>query len=298
MTADLARMETVICNPKAKAFKEVITGDVLDPSNKIRMLNPYIALENFEEDESRQKRDGVLHLQQMNELSPYLEDNIVYVEHVYVAEGYRRHSYCRLMFDILKAQFGDAAIWVNMESAPGEDTKDGENAGSTYPVISVTDVSQVSINACIAQHPGFAVEPDDWLRDVAMESKGGKKTYPCVLIRKTAHYLPEPHRKITAEDGNLVSLGYAMQKEKLSGEKKRQEKAIYKNRGRMRSRLPQTAWKTGRGSTSLPMQYICKEIHLRCQPRISEAFAVSTGTLPLMITPHAVCYAYTTKTSR
>ena len=28
-------------------------------------------------------------------------------------------------------------------------------------------------------------------------------------------------------------------------------------------------------------QYICKEIHLRCQPRISEVFAVSTGTLPL-----------------
>ena len=28
-------------------------------------------------------------------------------------------------------------------------------------------------------------------------------------------------------------------------------------------------------------QYICIEIHLRCQPRISEVFAVSTGTLPL-----------------
>ena len=92
MTADLARMETAICYPKAKAIKEVITGDVLDPSNEIRMLKPHIALENFEEDESRQKRDGVLYLQQMNELSPYLEDNIVYVEHVYVAEDYRRHS--------------------------------------------------------------------------------------------------------------------------------------------------------------------------------------------------------------
>lgn len=229
MVADQTLMETAICFPKTQMLKNVIPKDVLDPSDALRTLNPYLALESYEEDERKAEHDRILRLQRMNELAPYLDNDIIYVENVYVAEDYRRHGYCRLLFDILRAQFGDVAIWVNMEPAPGEDAKE-EDAGSTYPVISMSDVGQVSLNACIAQHLGFTVDPDDWHRDMVQESKSGKKTYQCVLIRKIAHSLPEYLRRITAEDRDLVSLGYAMQKEKFSGKKKRQEKAIYESR--------------------------------------------------------------------
>jgi transcriptional regulator with XRE-family HTH domain len=211
MIADQTLMEPLICFPKTRALSDLIGADVLDPFDALRTLNPYGPLESFADSEEEREHYGDLERERMNELAPYLEDTALFVESVYVAEDYRRHGYCRLLFDILRKKYGDVVVWANMEPSSGAELS---NVAGDWPSLEMSDVGQISLNACVAEHLGFTIDPDDWHRQVEMVTPDGKTEVRTVLVRKCAHYLPPHIQKIVENDGDLVAIGYAMQREK------------------------------------------------------------------------------------
>ena len=74
MVADETLMETVICYPKTKELSVIIQPDVLDPTDALRTLNPYIALESFADTDEERSKYGEMRLERMEQLAPYLED--------------------------------------------------------------------------------------------------------------------------------------------------------------------------------------------------------------------------------
>ena len=113
-----------------------------------------------------------------------------------------------MLLDILHMS-GVPVLWVNMEPTSGAEL--GSMRGF-IPTYTQTKVSQITINAAIAESLGLTVDPDTWHRQEAVADPDGNTHMETILIRKCAYYIPKSVREILKNDGNLVELGRAKQK--------------------------------------------------------------------------------------
>ena len=212
MSAALTNVMQHVYEPSLRKLQQLIQFDVLDVTDVWRTLNPYWALWNFSDDddpEAESYRDKMF--TRMDELRESGEERyIIYIESIFVREDCRRNGICRMYIDLLKKlSMEDPIIWMNMEPTAGGEL---DREYDYYPTYTIADIGQLNLNASIAEHLGFTVDPDTWHRQSeVIDAYGNTKIEP-VLIRKCAYYLPARIREIIKQDGDLVALGRAKQK--------------------------------------------------------------------------------------
>lgn len=104
---------------------------------------------------------------------------------------------------------GDPVIWVNMEPTSGAELN---NEHGYFPSYTQTEVSQITLNAVIAEKLGITVDSDTWHRQEEVVDPDGNTHLETVLIRKCAYYIPKDVQEIIKDDGDLVAIGRAKQK--------------------------------------------------------------------------------------
>lgn len=195
---------------EAEWLSTIIPPDILDPLDARRTLNPYIIFWMLEEDEKEKEKYLDLMTGRMTTLLQNAANTpVAFVESVYVSEDARQHGICRMLFDLLhRMNDGNIILWVNMEPTGGEELFSGYRY---FPTYTEADISQITINAAIAEKLGLTVDPDLWHREEAVTDHDGKTHTETVGIRKCAYWLPQPIREIIKDDGDLVALGRAKQ---------------------------------------------------------------------------------------
>ena len=208
MLADMAVIFQLVRFDEAAWLQKMIQLDILDTVDAQRTLNPYVVLWQFADNEEDAKKNERLTFARMDALRPVWGNHVFFVESIYVREDCRRHGICRMLLDILHMS-GDPVLWVNMEPTSGAEL--GSMRGF-IPTYTQTKVSQITINAAIAESLGLTVDPDTWHRQEAVADPDGNTHMETILIRKCAYYIPKSVREILKNDGNLVELGRAKQK--------------------------------------------------------------------------------------
>ena len=218
MSAALTNVMQHVFAPTFNYLQELIQPEVLDVADVWRTLNPYWALWMLSDEESPEK-DKYLPLmcERMDELRESGEDRfILYVESIFVREDCRRKGICRMYFDLLrKMSKKDPIFWVNMEPTAGGEL---DREYDYFPTYTISDIGQLNLNASIAEHLGFTVDPDTWHRQSEVLGDDDSTHVETVLVRKCAYFLPAPVRKIIKNDGDLVAIGRAKQKLKMAEE--------------------------------------------------------------------------------
>lgn len=208
MLADQALIFQLVNFNEAAWLHKMIQFDVLDTVDAQRTLNPYIILRQFADNEEDEKQNEDLMVQRMNALRPVWEKSVFFVESIYVMEDCRQHGICRMLMDILH-KAGDPVIWVNMEPTSGAELN---NEHGYFPSYTQTEVSQITLNAAIAEKLGITVDSDTWHRQEEVVDPDGNTHLETVLIRKCAYYIPKDVQEIIKDDGDLVAIGRAKQK--------------------------------------------------------------------------------------
>ena len=211
MTAYVTTVMQHVFQPAFQMLKSFIMPDILDLDDTLATLNPYWLLYQTT-DEQDEDNDEICHqmLCRMDELRQAGEDRIVfYIESIYVREDCRRSGMCRMMVDILKKLTPNPLIWMNMEPTSGEEL---HSEYSYYASYTASDLGQLSLNASIAEHLGFTVDPRTVNRQAERVGDDGSVTIETVPVRKTAYYLPKKIRNILNGDGDLLVLARARTK--------------------------------------------------------------------------------------
>lgn len=208
MLVDQASVFQLVNFNEAAWLQKMIQFDVLDTVDAQRTLNPYVILRQYADDEEDEKRNEDLMVQRMDALRPVWGKTVFFVESIYVMEDCRQHGICRMLLDILHKAC-DPVIWINMEPTSGAELN---NEHGYFPSYTQTEVSQITLNAAIAEKLGITVDSDTWHRQEEVVDPDGKTHLETVLIRKCAYYIPNDVREIIKDDGDLVAIGRAKQK--------------------------------------------------------------------------------------
>ena len=208
MTLSQANVRHFVYPPLFQKLQETVRGDVLDVSDPLRTFNPFIVLREFGQDAEQFTQLEEQIDQRSQALMRHMEQPVLLIESVYVREDFRRRGLCRLMLDLLAFQYGEHTAWLNMEPADRSEL-DGET--DDYPAYTMAEVGQLHLNAMIAEKLGFTVDPDCWAREVETVTPEGTTEYRVLPVRKCAYRLSPQLRELTAEDGDLVEQGRAMQ---------------------------------------------------------------------------------------
>lgn len=218
MVADITNVMQHLYEPSFMMLLQAIQPDILDASDVLRTLNPYWALWYFSDENSNEAEEyNAKMYRRMDELRASGQDRIVlYIESIFVREDCRRNGVCRMYIDLMKELVGnDPVIWLNMEPTAGAEL---EQEYEFMPIYTTADIGQLNMNASIAEHLGFKVDPDTWHRQSEVIDMNGDTNVETVLVRKCAYYLPEAIREVLKDDGDLVALGRAKQKLKAAKE--------------------------------------------------------------------------------
>ena len=208
MLADQASIFQLVNFQEAAFLQTMIQRDVLDITDAQRTLNPYFALHEFADTKDEQTYYKERTAQRMDALRPVWKKKVFFVESIYVMEDYRRYGICRMLLDILH-KVDDPVIWLNMEPTSGAELS---NEYSYFPCCTQTEISQITLNAAVAEKIGLTVDPDTWHRQEEIIDPYGNTHMETVLIRKCAYYIPKDVKEILKDDGELVAIGRAKQK--------------------------------------------------------------------------------------
>ena len=208
MLVDQASVFQLVNFKEAAWLQKMIQFDVLDTVDAQRTLNPYIILRQYADNKGDEKRNEDLMFERMDALRPVWGKFVFFVESIYVMEDCRQHGICRMLLDILH-KAGDPVIWINMEPTSGAELS---NERGYIPSYTQTEISQLTLNAVIAEKLGITVDPDTWHRQEEVIDPNGNKHLETVLIRKCAYYIPKDVWEIIKDDGDLVAIGRAKQK--------------------------------------------------------------------------------------
>lgn len=224
MVADITGIMQHIFMPALKELQETIPATVLDVTDPLRTINPYWALAYFAENEEEEQVYEDLMFKRMDEIrSVAQEDKILYVENIYVREDFRRKGICRMLLDLLKKEYGEHIIWLNMEPTAGAEL---DREYGYMPSYTASELGQLHINAAIAEHLGLTVDPDTWHIQADTVDDDGNITTKVLEVRKCAYKIPKKIRDVIKNDGNLVALGRAKQKIKQSNDEGHSEMDI------------------------------------------------------------------------
>ena len=212
-------------------FAHVLPLDLFD---NVRLLNPYVPLYWFTEEGKEREKYGNKMMERIQELRDMDDDKpVLLISSAYVKEDCRRKGIFRLNIDILKKNYGDCIMWLNMHPYSGIDLHDEYEP---QPTFNYPRIGQFSLNNYIAERVGFTINPDLWNIDVLAEDTNLSddevrasinfdddthvKTKKA-KVNKVAYYLPERYLDIIKDDGDMVQLGRALQKmysKKMSNE--------------------------------------------------------------------------------
>ena len=210
MVTDVTGIMQHIFQPALAELQTYIPATVLDVTDSLRTINPYWALYRFAENEQEEENYFQPMLHRMDEIRAVAqEDNILYIENIYVREDFRKKGICRMLFDLLKEECGDQVTWLNMEPTTGSELS-GEYGH--MPSYTASELGQLNMNAAIAERLGFTVDPDTWHIQAETMDDDGNISVEVLKVRKCAYRLPKKIRNITKNDGDLVALGRAKQK--------------------------------------------------------------------------------------
>ena len=222
LTAALTTVMQHVFQPHLLMLQQMIPCKVLDVTDVWRTLNPYWALWQFSEGEPEHDEYEKRMAQRMDELRAVGEGRpVLYIQSIYVRDDCRRNGICRLLIDTLRMAVEDgdeAVIWLNMEPTAGQELN---QEYEIVPAYSVSELGQLELNASIAEHLGFTVDPDTWHLQASVLDENGNPVTRTVEKRKCAYFLPKAIREIVSRDGNLVAVGRA--KQQLVQEAMRQE---------------------------------------------------------------------------
>lgn len=240
MTAVITDVYQSICLPYYnqffKYFRHCLELDLFD---NVRLLNPYVPLNSFEEDEKKQEEYGKKMLERMQKLRDLNDETpVLLIDSAYVKEDCREHGILRLNLDVLKNHFGDCIMWLNMKPYSGIDLS---YSYEMQPTFDYPRIGQFSKNNYIAERLGFTINPDLWYVEVLAEdtklsdeevrvkidfadaeeelnealgiSEDVERIKTKIaLVNKVAYYLPQRYLDIIKDDGDLVEEGRALQK--------------------------------------------------------------------------------------
>ena len=209
LVADVTNIWQHIIQPQLKNLQLIINSDILDVTDVLRTINPYWALWQFEENDVEKEKSFQLMCQRMDELKPFGNTTVLYIESVYVREDFRQKGILRMLIDFLKKTCGDCVMWLNMEPTTGVELT---SEFGHIPAYTVSELGQVSMNASIAERLGFTVDSDTWHRQAEVIGSTGEISTQIIEIRKCAYYIPNEICQVLKDDKDLVSIGRAKQR--------------------------------------------------------------------------------------
>lgn len=209
MVTDLTLACQHVYKPSFFKLREMIPYQVLDISDAYRTLNPYWALYMFSENEKETEKYETKMIQRMDAIKSFKDLMILYVESIYVRDDCRNRGICRMLLDLLRKEWGNQILWVNMEPTCGAELVYEYSMLTNY---TQSVLGQLNVNASMAEHLGFVVDPDTWHRKIETVDADGNVGVETMLVRKCAYYLPDFIREMIKDDGELVALGRAKQK--------------------------------------------------------------------------------------
>lgn len=200
--------------PTLQKLKMLIMPDIFDLDETMTVLNPYWLLFRYAVNEEEQQKILDKLLNRMDELRVAGEERVIfYVESAYVREDCRRNGIFRLMIDVLKQLAPGAMIWLSLEPTSGTELTSEYAYHATYQS---SELGQFNMNASIAEHVGFTVDPKTVDRLAERLEEDGTVVTEIVPVRRIAYYLPKRIRAILSGDGDLVE--HARARAKMMGE--------------------------------------------------------------------------------
>lgn len=213
MTAAVTTVIQHVYQPAFEKLKSFIWPDIFDLDDSLQVLNPYLLLYQYAVNEDEREKFKHKMYERMDKLRDAGADRIVfYVESAYVREDCRRNGIFRLMVDVLRKMSTNALIWLSLEPTSGAEL----NSEYAYQAIyEASELGQINLNASIAEHIGFTIDPKTVDRQAERMEEDGTVVVDTVPVRRTAYYLPKKIRNILNADDGL--LAYARARKKTFG---------------------------------------------------------------------------------
>jgi transcriptional regulator with XRE-family HTH domain len=255
-TAAVATMFQHINLRALKFLQDIIPSDILDVTDVRRILDPYWALYCFTDDEKdkhflMEKSASRMELL----LKAGADRKIVYIESMYIREDSRRHGLARMCIDFIEQKYPGCILWLNMEPTSGLELV---APLPVQPIYTTSELGQLNLNASIAEHLGFFVDPDTWHRWVSSVGSNGKEIKSLQLVRKCAYRIPPEIHNIIKNDGDLVQTGRMAQHLTQGNMKLTSVPSIFFSSGTENTwNIREMKYSYGHGATGKPDVYIC-----------------------------------------
>lgn len=224
MTVDKTDLYMNACQDYIAALTRTLYYKILDVTDVVRRLNPYVPLINFLDDSEKVDEYVTKCQERAADLLSLGENNpVLYIEDVYVIEQARRKGIFTMLLDVLNLMFPEAILSLNMEPSKDGLLIEGDGEDCLTP----DDIITMKENGIIAQKTGFVVDTNAWGLMVK-DTDGEKKK---IKVEKCAYFFPKKYHELMSKDGDLVSYGISLQAKKYheeqemidSNEDKRQE---------------------------------------------------------------------------
>ncbi len=218
MTAYVTTVMQHVFQPAFEKLKIFIWPDIFDLDETLQTLNPYWLLYQYSlsEDEKEDYRNKML--QRMDELRGAGENRVIfYIENSYVREDSRRNGIFRMMVDVLKKLDSSSIIWLSLEPTSGAELS---TEYGYYAKYEASELGQINLNASIAEHLGFTIDPKTVDRQAERIEEDGTVIVETVPVRRIAYYLPKKIRNILNGDSDLLAYARARKKILVGEEEK------------------------------------------------------------------------------
>lgn len=210
MTSYVTTVMQHVFQPVFQQLKMFIWPDIFDIDDTLAILNPYWLLYQYSINDEEEEEYLPKLLKRMDKLREAGEDrSIFYVENAYVREDCRKNGILRMMINALKELDGGAIIWLSLEPTSGAELNSEYGYHAIYEA---SELGQINLNASIAEHLGFTIDPKSVDRQAERIEEDGTLVVNTVPVRRTAYYLPKKIRKILEGDGDLLEYARARQK--------------------------------------------------------------------------------------
>lgn len=201
MKASSCSLFDILSQQSAEYISYLMPGDIMDSNLMIDLVDPYILLlPETPEDEYEDMQKQAL--SRMDDLRPYWNNPIHFIQSVYVREDCRQRGICRLMIDaLIEESTQKPFILLNLEPTSQEDL---ENNDGFFPAYVEAEVGQVNLNAVIAEKLGFRILPHTVSRIGIAVDENGEEKEEQLDIRKYAASIPSKVRFMIENDDEKV----------------------------------------------------------------------------------------------
>ena len=207
LTADTTYVVQHFIPEAYETLKTFILPDVFDLDETVHILNPYSLLFTYSADEEEREKVAPYVAQRTDAIIRTGEERVIYyVENAYVRDDCRGNGIFRMMIDLLKTLSEACIIRLSLEPTSGAEL-DSEYA--CVPTYEASALGQIHLNASIAEHLGFTIDPVTVDRKAERLEENGTVIVETVPVRRNAYYFPKRIRSLMNGDGDLLALGRA-----------------------------------------------------------------------------------------